>query len=86
MAFDALQKRAGVTEEEMARLEFLYVGALEHAPHRIPNLERQVGKSPALFVQVLAMAFRRSDGAEDPPEWKPRTDEHGAALATSAYR
>src|SRR6185437_7117461 len=85
-ALDTLQKRTGVTEEEMARLEFMYVGALEHTPHRIPNLERQIGKSPALFVQVLAMAFLRRDGGEDPPEWKPKSDDHRSALATAAYR
>jgi hypothetical protein len=84
-ALDTLQTRAGVSEEEMAHLEFMYVGALEHTPHRIPNLERQVGKSPALFVQVLALVFRRRDGGEDPPEWKPKNDGLGSALATAAY-
>ncbi|HBY61473.1 MAG TPA: hypothetical protein DEH78_16755 [Solibacterales bacterium] len=84
-ALDELQKRSGVSEEEMARLEFMYVGALEHTPHRIPNLEKQVGKSPALFAQVLAMAFHRRDGEEDPSEWKGKSDEHTSALANAAY-
>jgi addiction module HigA family antidote len=85
-ALDTLQKRAGVGEEEMARLEFLYLRALEHTSHRIPNLEKQVGKSPALFVQALALTYRRKDGGEDPPEWKPKDAEHGSAVGTAAYR
>jgi addiction module HigA family antidote len=85
-ALTTLQKRVGVSEEEMARLEFLYVTALEHENHRIPNLERQVGKSPALFVQALALAYRRNDGGEDPPEWKPKDAEHGSAVGTATYR
>ena len=38
----------------MARLEFLFITALEYTGHRIPNLEKQVGKSPGLFVQALS--------------------------------
>jgi hypothetical protein len=85
-ALSTLQKRAGVSEQEMARLEFLYVTTLEHENHRIPNLERQVGKSPALFVQALAPAYRRNDGGEDPPEWKPKDAEHSSAMGTATYR
>ena len=85
-ALDILQKRVGVSEEEMARLEFLYVTALEHENHRIPNLERQVGKSPALFVQALALAYRRNDGGIDPPEWQPKDAEHSSAVGTATHR
>lgn len=85
-ALSTLQKRVGVSEEEMARLEFLYVTALEHENHGIPNLERQMGKSPALFVQALALAYRRNDGGEDPPEWKPKDAEHVSAMGTATYR
>jgi hypothetical protein len=85
-ALSTPQKRVGVSEEEMARLEFLYVTALEHENHRIPNLERQVGKSPALFVQALALAYRRNDGGEDPTEWKPKDSEHSSAAGTATYR
>src|SRR5439155_23729598 len=70
----------------MARLEFLFVQALEHSKHRIPNLEKQVGKSPALFVQALALTYRRKDGGEDPPEWGVKDTEHRSGVATAAYR
>jgi addiction module HigA family antidote len=85
-ALTILQGRSGVSEEEMARLEFLYISALEHANHGIPNLEKQIGKSPALFVQSLALIFRRSDGGEDPSEWLMQDAERQSAVSTAAYR
>jgi hypothetical protein len=85
-ALNVLQGRTGVSEEEMARLEFLFVTALEHTEHRIPNLERQVGKSPALFIQALALICRRKDGGEDPPEWQVKDAEQKSAVGIAAYR
>src|SRR6266567_6083831 len=85
-AFDILHKRTGVSEEEMVRLEFLFIHVLEHQSHGISNLEKQLGKSPALFVQVLGLRYRRHDGGEDPPEWKVADAEKASELATAAYR
>ena len=85
-ALNILQNRVGVSEEEMARLEFRFVTALEHASHGIPNLEKQVGKSPALFVQALALLYRRNDGGEDPPEWQVKDEEQVSSLGTAVYR
>lgn len=85
-ALTILQGRSGVTEEEMARLEFLYITALEHTQHRIPNLERQIAKSPALFVQALALVYPRNGGGEDPPEWHVKDAEQRPAVGTAAYR
>lgn len=83
-ALNILQLRAGVSEEEMARLEFHFIAALEYRMHGIPNLERQIGKSPALFAQILALIYRRNDGGEDPPEWDVKDNDRRAALATVA--
>ncbi|MGC4054933.1 MAG: HigA family addiction module antitoxin [Paludibaculum sp.] len=85
-ALNLLEKRVGVTEEEMARLEFFYTEALEHGDHGIPNLERQVGRSPALFAQAIALAYRRNDGGEDPPEWRPKDAEYSSAVGSATYR
>jgi addiction module HigA family antidote len=85
-ALTVLQGRIGVSEEEMARLEFLFVTALEHTDHHIPNLERQVGKSPSLFVQALALICRRKDGGEDPPEWWVADAGQRSGIGTAAYR
>lgn len=85
-ALTILQSRVGVTDEEMARLEFRFVTALEHETHGIPNLEKQLGKSPTLFVQLLALLYRRDDGGEDPPEWQVKDEEKSSALGTAVYR
>src|ERR1022692_2121596 len=84
-ALDNLQERAGVTEEEMAMLEFRYIDALDHTRHGIPNLQRQLSKSPSLFVQAVALCFKPRDGGEDPPEWNFGTEEQRRALTGAAY-
>jgi hypothetical protein len=84
-ALSTLNGRSGVARDEMARLEFLFIRALDRTEHGIPNLERQLAESPRLFVQVLALAFKRSDDGEDPPEWRIQNDEQRQALALAAY-
>ena len=54
-ALRSLDGRTGVTLDEMAQLEFAFIKALERSEHGIPNLERRVAESPALFVQALAL-------------------------------
>ena len=87
-ALDALDGRPGVTQAEMAQLEFAFIGALrEHEiSHGILNLERQIEKSPVLFVQALALIFKRDDGGKDPPGWQIEDPEQRTAAATAAYR
>jgi addiction module HigA family antidote len=83
---DSLQGRAGVTRDEMAQLEFLFIDALDDSEHGIPNLESQIAESPAIFVQAVALAFKRSDAGEDPPEWRIENSEQKVAVATAAHR
>ncbi|MGA8596312.1 MAG: hypothetical protein WB676_16495 [Bryobacteraceae bacterium] len=83
-ALDILQSR-GVSEEEMARLEFLYIRALSLSQHGIPNLERQLSKSPSLFMHALALTYKRSDDGEDPPEWSLDTLENKEAVFLATY-
>jgi addiction module HigA family antidote len=83
---DSLNGRAGVTRDEMAQLEFLFIDALDHSEHGIPNLESQIAQSPAVFVQAVALAYKRSDEGEDPPEWRIENPEQRAAVASAAYR
>jgi len=84
-ALSTLNGRPSVTRDEMARVEFLFIRALDHTEHGIPNLERQLVESPRLFVQVLALAFKRSDDGDDPPEWRIQNAEQRQALALAAY-
>ena len=83
---DSLHRRAGVTRDEMAQLEFLFIDALDHSEHGIPNLESQIAQSPALFVQAVALAYKRSDEGEDPPEWRIENPEQRTAVASAAHR
>ena len=68
-AFDSLDARSGITQEEMAELEFLYIEVLADSKHGIPNLEYMFGESPILFVQAVAFTYKRNDEKEDSPEW-----------------
>jgi hypothetical protein len=69
----------------MARFEFQFIQALDHSAHGIPNLERRLVESPELFMQVLALTFRRSDGGEDPPEWRIEDKERKEAAFSASY-
>ncbi len=84
-ALDSLDSRTGVSPDEMVQLEFMFITALEDSEHGIPNLERQIAESPALFVQVLAHAFKRNDDGQDPPEWRIENPKRRDDLAIAAY-
>ena len=84
-ALDSLAGRTGVSPDEMAQLEFMFITTLEDSKHGIPNLERQIAQSPPLFVQVLALVFKRNDGGQDPPEWRIENPKRRDDLAIAAY-
>ena len=84
-ALDSLQGRAGVTRDDMAQFEFLFIDALDRSEHGIPNLESQIAESPEIFVQAVALAFKRSDAGEDPPEWRIENLEQKVAIARAAH-
>ena len=85
-AMSELDGRSSIDRDELVRLEFAYVHALDHSRHGIPNLERSISESPLSFVQVLALLFRRDDGGQDPPEWQIEDTEKRAALGSAAYK
>lgn len=84
-ALNTLERRANVTGDEMAELEFLFIDALRGSKHGIPNLENQISQSPSLFVQAVALAYKRSDEGEDPPEWRVENPKQRTAIASAAY-
>lgn len=85
-AFEVLDSRSELSRDEMAQLEFLYLGALDHNKHGIPNLERQLAESPALFAQAVGLTYKRRDNGKDPPEWRSRNEESASAIAGQTYR
>ena len=84
-ALKALDGRPNVSPDEMARLEFLYVDALDGSEHGIPNLERQIAKSPASFFEILAFVYKRRHAGQDPPEWPVYDPERRAGMAVSCH-
>ena len=85
-AFDSLDGRNGITREEMAELEFLFTEVLANSEHGIRNLEAMIGESPLLFVQAVALTYRRSDEKEDPLEWTIRGPDQRASVALATRR
>ncbi len=85
-ALKSLGGRPGVTPDEMAQLEFMFIGALRHGEYGIPNLEKRLAESPSLFVQVLALVSRRSDSGQDPLAWRVDDAARSAVLGDAAYQ
>ena len=85
-ALKSLDRRPGMGRDEMAQLEFLFIDALDDSEHGIPNLEDQIAKSPLSFVQAVALAYKRSDEGDDPPEWRIENPDKKRALARASHR
>ena len=85
-ALDSLDGRTGVSPDEVAQLEFMFIMSLDPSEHGIPNLDRQIAKSPIVFVRVLALAFKRNDDGQDPPEWRIEEPERRGRVASACYR
>lgn len=84
-ALKTLGARANVSQEELAHLEFQYIEILESGEYGIPNLEKQIAKYPQLFIQAIAIAFKRNDNNEDPPELLGPNVTHSSNAASAAY-
>jgi hypothetical protein len=85
-AFEELSKRPDASKDDLVKLEFLYLEALAHSQHGIRNLENAIATSPELFLQLLALVFRREDEGEDPPELRPANEDSREKLGSAAYR
>ncbi len=86
-ALNSLHGRTNVSSDEMAQIEFMFIETLEYSKHGIPNLERKIAESPTIFTQALAFVFKRTDGGQDPPEWRTENPEgRPAGLTSAAYR
>lgn len=84
-AFDELDNRLEVADEERARLELRHISVLDRNEHGIPNLEKQIANSPALYVQMIALSFKRDGDGEDPPEWRIDDSERHGAMQKAAF-
>jgi addiction module HigA family antidote len=73
-AFKQLNSSSTLTLDQKAGLEFTYLEVLarpwDKHNYGIPNLERYIDAHPELFVQAIAWAYKRKDGASDPTEFQ----------------
>jgi hypothetical protein len=78
---DHLEGTGQVHEAELARVEWTYLPVLRHLRRGSPVLERMLAREPAMFVEVLASAFRseKQDRTNEVP------DAQTVARATHAY-
>ena len=83
----SLNGRDDVERSELSKLEYLYIPALTPlSEYGIPNLSKDIAESPMLFMQMLAMIFRRDDDGKDPEDWNlPTEPEHKKQAANNAY-
>ncbi len=84
-ALESLDGRPGVSRDELADLEFGFSEILEHEERGIPNVERRVADSPFYFVWLIACAYLRRDGREDPEGWPDADSERGRRLNGLAH-
>ena len=64
-AFDSLDKRSQVTEQEKSQLEYLYAKPLEYSRHGMPNLERALATYPEFFVELVALLLGKGNNTND---------------------
>jgi hypothetical protein len=88
-AFKIVNDCATLTLDQKAGLELAYIEVLSRSWGRgehygIPNLERYVERHPEMFVHAVVWAYRRKDGAADPPEFTV-APENTKALAERGY-
>ena len=69
-ALASLDGRTGVSVDELAQLEFLFLDSLMYNKRGIPNLEQRIAESPPLFVSALALAYKRRDDGQVPLDWR----------------
>ena len=84
-ALNSLAGRQGVSPDEMAQLEFQYIRLLDDTDYGIPNLERQIAKSPELFFRALAFVCKRHGHGEDPPGLWIEDSQRREGMALSCH-
>lgn len=84
-AFEYLNSCEGLASSELAELEFLYIEILEREDHPIPNLERLIASDGEFLVQMIVMAYKRTDDGEDPDELKLEDPQERKDRARAAH-
>lgn len=87
-AFESLNKRNDVDRIQLIELEYQYIQVLTPtSKYGIPNLSKEIAQSPLLFMQMVALCFKRDDSGADPDEWQLPTDHaQRQSAASNAFR
>jgi hypothetical protein len=85
-AFQVLNNSGQVTTDEMAGLEFQFVDIFDHGDVKPVNLARNMAAQPELFVQAVALIYKRDDDGVDPPELQVDDKEIRSLRATQCYK
>ena len=79
-----IRKRPDLSSPDAVRIEFMFFEILQ--PDEMPSLAKAVANEPSWFQHSLMLCVRRRDHAEDPPEWKERTENAPEWLRMRAHR
>lgn len=77
--------KAGISDDEMLRLEWTYLPLLEYSQRPAKVLIRALAERPSFFIEVLSALFRPSEesGVVEPP---PDDLDQAQAVASQAFK
>ena len=81
--FKRLDADEGVSEEELAGLEWTYFNALKHSDRPARTLHKALSTQPKFFAQLISAVWASKD---DVPPDDPAVFETARAIATQAFR
>ena len=84
-AIEIVTKSGAASVEELSVIEFQFLDIFRLDQGRPENLEKWIEQHPELFVQSVAMAFKREDGGDDPPELHIEDEDQRMAMARQSY-
>jgi addiction module HigA family antidote len=84
---EILNQRDDIDRMELVQLEFMYVQILTpSSEYGIPNLSKEIAESPLMFVQMIALCFKRKAQGRDPEEWQLPTElANKKSVSENAY-
>ncbi|POR29287.1 helix-turn-helix transcriptional regulator [Paenibacillus polymyxa] len=85
-AFELMTNSGEIPIDKMASLEFQFIDFFSREEAKIPNLEKHIEEHPELFVQAVAMTYKRADEGEDPIELGAPTQQILEQRASMSYR
>lgn len=83
--FAELSKRPDTPTDRLLRLEYAFLPVLTGSAYGTPLVQEAIQNDPAMFVQMLALTYRRRDGREHPEEWRIDDSSLATQFARTSY-